>query len=140
MTTLPAAEIVAECQAHCPRFVAVLERDRSESLALAAKLREWGIAAMDVESTVLLSKLVAAKLVELLIIDHNIEGFISGMEVVQKMRTAFVRIPVIVLGPNVEMLRQESHALDPSRSQGRQVHRGPGASRPAGLDSAAARH
>ena len=113
MTTLPAAEIVAECQAHCPRFVAVLRRDRSESLALAAKLREWGIAAMDVESTVLLSKLVAAKLVELLIIDHNIEGFISGMEVVQKMRTAFVRIPVIVLGPNVEMLRQESHALGP---------------------------
>ena len=113
MTTLPPAEIAAECQAHCPRFVAVLRRERSQSLALAARLREWGIAAMDVESTVLLSKLVAAKLVELLIIDHHIEGFISGMEVVQKMRTAYVRVPVIVLGQNVEMLRQESNVLGP---------------------------
>ena len=113
MTTLPPAEIAADCQAHCPRFVAVLRRERTQSLALAARLREWGIAAVDVESTVLLSKLVAAKLVELLIIDHHIEGFITGMEVVQKMRMAFVRIPVIVLGPNVEMLRQESNVLGP---------------------------
>ena len=113
MTTLPPAEVAADCQAHCPRFVAVLRRERSQSLALAARLREWGIAAVDVESTVLLSKLVAAKLVELLIIDHHIEGFITGMEVVQKMRMAFVRIPVIVLGPNVEMLRQESNVLGP---------------------------
>jgi HD-like signal output (HDOD) protein len=113
MTTLPPAEIAAECQAHCPRFVAVLRRERSQSLALAARLREWGIAAMDVESTVLLSKLVAAKLVELLIIDQQIEGFITGMEVVQKMRMAFVRVPVIVLGQNVEMLRQESNVLGP---------------------------
>ena len=113
MTKLPPAEIAADCQAHCPRFVAVLRRERTQSLALAARLREWGIAAVDVESTVLLSKLVAAKLVELLIIDHHIEGFITGMEVVQKMRMAFVRIPVIVLGPNVEMLRQESNVLGP---------------------------
>ncbi len=113
MITLPPAEIAADCQAHCPRFVAVLRRERTQSLALAARLREWGISAVDVESTVLLSKLVAAKLVELLIIDHHIEGFITGMEVVQKMRMAFVRIPVIVLGPNVEMLRQESNVLGP---------------------------
>jgi HD-like signal output (HDOD) protein len=113
MTTLPPAQIAAECQANCPRFVAVLRRERSESLALAARLREWGIAAMDVESTELLSKLVAAKLVELLIIDNQIEGFITGLEVVQKMRMAFVRIPVIVLGQNVETLRQESHVLGP---------------------------
>jgi HD-like signal output (HDOD) protein len=80
---------------------------------LAATLRESGIAAVDVESTVLLSKLVAAKLVELLIIDNQIEGFLTGMEVVHKMRTAFVRVPVIVLGSNVEMLRQESNVLGP---------------------------
>jgi HD-like signal output (HDOD) protein len=113
MKTLPPAEVAAECQSNCPRFVAVLRRERAESLALAARLREWGIAAMDVESTVLLSKLVAAKLVELLIIDHDIEGFITGLEVVQKMRTAYVRIPAIVLCSNVEMLRQESTALGP---------------------------
>jgi HDOD domain len=113
MTTLPPAEIAAECQVNRPRFVAVLRRERSESLALVARLREWGIAAMDVESTVLLSKLVAAKRVELLIIDHQIEGFITGMEVVQKMRMAFVRIPVIVLGSNVEVLPQELNALGP---------------------------
>lgn len=113
MTTLPPAEIAAECQADCPRFVAVLRRERSESLALAARLREWGIAAMDVESTDLLSKLVAAKLVQLLVIDHDIGGFITGIEVVQKMRTASVRIPVIVLGPNAETLRPESNWLGP---------------------------
>ncbi|HEV3300198.1 MAG TPA: HDOD domain-containing protein [Planctomycetaceae bacterium] len=102
-----------EGHVRCPRFVAILRRERSQSLALAARLRESGIAAVDVESTVLLSKLVAAKLVELLIIDNQIEGFLTGMEVVQKMRIAFVRIPVIVLGSNVEMLRQESNVLGP---------------------------
>jgi HD-like signal output (HDOD) protein len=110
-TSSAACENDAECR--CPRFVAVLRRERSQSLALAARLRESGIAAVDVESTVLLSKLVAAKLVELLVIDNQIEGFLSGMEVVQKMRTAFVRIPVIVLGSNIEMLRQESNVLGP---------------------------
>jgi HD-like signal output (HDOD) protein len=103
----------AEGPVRCPRFVAVLRRERSQSLALAARLREAGISAVDVESTVLLSKLVAAKLVELLIIDNQIEGFLTGMEVVHKMRTAFVRVPVIVLGSNVEMLRQESNVLGP---------------------------
>jgi HD-like signal output (HDOD) protein len=109
------ASSVNETEGHvrCPRFVAVLRRERSQSLALAARLRESGIAAVDVESTVLLSKLVAAKLVELLIIDNQIEGFLTGMEVVHKMRTAFVRVPVIVLGSNVEMLRQESNVLGP---------------------------
>src|ERR1700693_152379 len=50
----------AEGPVRCPRLVAVLRRERSQSLALAATLRESGIAAVDVESTVLLSKLVAA--------------------------------------------------------------------------------
>jgi HD-like signal output (HDOD) protein len=113
MLTSAARENAAEGPGRCPRFVAVLRRERSQSLALAARLRESGLAAMDVESTELLSKLVAAKLVELLIIDNHIEGFLTGMEVVHKMRTAFVRIPVIVLGPNVEMLRQESNVHGP---------------------------
>jgi HD-like signal output (HDOD) protein len=102
-----------ERQGRGPRLVAVLRRERSQSLALAARLRESGIAAVDVESTVLLSKLVTAKLVELLIIDNPIEGFLTGMEVVRKMRTVFSRVPVIVVDSNIELLREESNFLGP---------------------------
>ena len=134
------AEIAAECQAHCPRFVAVLRRERTQSLALAARLREWGISAVDVESTILLSKLVAAKLVELLIIDHHIEGFITGMEVVQKMRMRLRSHFGDRTWPECRDAPAGIQCAGPNHVRGcRQVHRGARESRPAGVESAAAR-
>ena len=95
----------------CTRSVAVLRQDHSRSVALVSQLRTLGIPAVEVGSTLLLSKLLGANLVELVVIDNQLEGFLTGLEIIQKMRKALIRVPVVLIDANSGRLREEVNDL-----------------------------
>src|SRR5580704_1372653 len=87
---------------------AVFRREPSRSSALAAALSGSGIDACGIAGADALRELVEAKRVKLLIVDNQIGGFFTGMEVVRKLRTGLNWIPAIVLDEDKQRLEAEA--------------------------------
>jgi HD-like signal output (HDOD) protein len=78
---------------------------------LAEKLEQLGITSVDAENTDSLRRLFATRAVDLLVIDHEIEGFFTGPEVIRKLRTASIALPTLLVSSNVSLDADESRRL-----------------------------
>ncbi|HEX4072837.1 MAG TPA: HDOD domain-containing protein [Planctomycetaceae bacterium] len=101
----------ADRQTSIDQCAAVFRREESRSAALASALRASGIDATPVASADALRVLVEARRVKLLILDNQMGGFFTGMEVVQKLRTGLNWLPAIVLDEDKQRLVSEAKTL-----------------------------
>ena len=53
----------------------------------------------------------ATRAVILLVIDHEIEGFFTGPEIIRKLRTALIRFPAVLVSSNASLDADESRRL-----------------------------
>jgi HD-like signal output (HDOD) protein len=101
----------ADRQTSIDQCAAVFRREEPRSAALATALRASGIDATPVASADALRALVEAKRVKLLILDNQMGGFFTGIEVVQKLRTGLSWIPAIVLDDDKQRLAGEARTI-----------------------------
>jgi HD-like signal output (HDOD) protein len=86
-----------------PRIVAIFRRDVSQSAVLAQQFKEKGLEAITLETADALRGLTGGgQEMHLLIIDNEMDGFFSGLEVIKKLRASLVRVPAILLNRNSE--------------------------------------
>ena len=88
-----------------------LPQGRARAKALAAALKASGLDANAIAGADALRKLVEAKRVKLLIVDNQMGGFFTGMEVVRKLRTGLSWIPAIVLDDDKDRLSSEAKSV-----------------------------
>jgi HD-like signal output (HDOD) protein/DNA-binding response OmpR family regulator len=105
-TSSPSVEALSDRDAD-QHLVAVIRKARAQSVSLADKLKAPGIDAVPVESTDSLRRLVEARPVSLLIMDNEIGGFFTGLEIIGKLRSASIRVPVLLIDPNERLLLDE---------------------------------
>src|SRR5580698_5122953 len=79
------------------RIVAIFRRDVSQAAALAGSFKEAGIEAMTLVSAEALRGLLGGTELHLLVLDNELDGFFSGLEVIKKLRASMVRVPAILL-------------------------------------------
>jgi HD-like signal output (HDOD) protein len=91
-----------ESAAEEKRFVAIFRRDPAQAAALSNGFQEAGIDAMSLESAEALRGLFGSGDVDLLVLDNELDGFFSGLEVVRKLRSTMIRVPAILLNRNSE--------------------------------------
>jgi HD-like signal output (HDOD) protein len=84
------------------RVVAIFRRDLAQAAALSNGFQEAGIDAMSLESAEALRGLFGSGDVDLLVLDNELDGFFSGLEVVRKLRSTMIRVPAILLNRNSE--------------------------------------
>ncbi len=84
------------------RIVAIFRRDVSQAAALAGSFKEAGIEAMTLVSAEALRGLLGGTELHLLVLDNELDGFFSGLEVIKKLRASMVRVPAILLHRNEE--------------------------------------
>jgi HD-like signal output (HDOD) protein len=78
---------------------------------LAAALCAAGIDATAADGADALRELLAAKPIKLLIVDNQIGGFFTGMEVIRKLRTGTQWIPTILLDKDDQRLTAEANSV-----------------------------
>jgi HD-like signal output (HDOD) protein len=86
----------------------VFRREPARSSGLAATLSASGLRAHGISSFDALRDLVEAKRVNLLILDNQIGGFFTGLEVVRKLRTGLHWLPAIILDDDKQRLVAEA--------------------------------
>jgi DNA-binding NtrC family response regulator len=91
--------------------VAVLRKTRAQSSSLARKFVELGVHAIDLEGVDGLRRLMDENQVRLLIVDNETDGFLTGLEIIRKLRSGSVRIPAVLLDPSVKPLAEEAQSL-----------------------------
>ena len=79
------------------RIVAIFRRDVARAAALAGSFKEAGIEAMTLVTAEALRGLLGGTELHLLVLDNELDGFFSGLEVIKKLRTSLVRVPAILL-------------------------------------------
>ena len=89
---------------------AVFRRDSARSSALVAAFSRAGIDACGIAGADALRELVEAKRIKLLIVDNQIGGFFTGMEVIRKLRTGLNWLPAIVLDEDKQRLASDAKA------------------------------
>jgi HD-like signal output (HDOD) protein len=94
------------------RSAAIFRRDSSQSASLAARFAEAGIEALPLQGVESLRGLLEGKELHLLVLDNELDGFFSGLEVIKKLRASLVRVPAILLNRN-----SDAEAID-SKSVG----------------------
>jgi HD-like signal output (HDOD) protein len=85
-----------------PRIVAIFRRDVSQSNILAQQFKEKGLETITLETAEALRGLMGGQEMHLLILDNEMDGFFSGLEVIKKLRASLVRVPAILLNRNSE--------------------------------------
>ena len=75
------------------------------------RLRASGIDACGIAGADALRELVEAKRIKLLIVDNQIGGFFTGMEMIRKLRTGLNWIPAIVLDADKQRLADEAKSV-----------------------------
>jgi HD-like signal output (HDOD) protein len=100
--TTPKRDVAVEPQAGQKRVAAIFRRDPALSTALAARLKEAGIDATTLQSPEALRSLLDGRDLHLLILDNELDGFFSGLEVIKKLRASLIRVPAILLNRNAE--------------------------------------
>src|ERR1700722_186243 len=89
---------------------AVFRRDSARSSSLVAALSRAGIDASGIAGADALRELVEAKRIKVLIVDNQIGGFFTGMEVIRKLRTGLNWVPAIVLDEDKQRLASDAKA------------------------------
>jgi HD-like signal output (HDOD) protein/CheY-like chemotaxis protein len=89
---------------------AVFRRESARSSSLAASLTASGIHAYGISGADALRELVEGKRVNLLILDNQMGGFFTGLEVVRKLRTGLNWLPAIVLDDDKQKVAAEAKA------------------------------
>ena len=84
------------------RVAAIFRRDLSQAAALAARFKEAGVDAVTLESAEALRGLLGGKDLDLLVLDNELDGFFTGLEVIKKLRASLIRVPAILLNRNSE--------------------------------------
>ncbi len=79
------------------RVAAIFRRDVSRAAALAGSFKQAGIEAMTLASAEALRGLLGGTELQLLVLDNELDGFFSGLEVIKKLRASLVRVPAILL-------------------------------------------
>ena len=102
------AQSDADKEGTVPQCAAVFRKESSRSSALAAALSASGIEACAIAGADALRELVEAKRVKLLIVENQIGGFFTGMEVIRKLRTGLNWLPAIVLDEDKQRLAAEA--------------------------------
>lgn len=92
------------------RGAAVFRREAARSSSLAASLTASGIRAYGIAGADALRELVEGKRVDLLILDNQMGGFFTGLEVVRKLRSGLNWLPAIVLDDDKQKLAAEAKA------------------------------
>jgi HD-like signal output (HDOD) protein/CheY-like chemotaxis protein len=93
------------------QLVAVLRKTRTQSSALIVKLAQIGIESTDVDGADALRRLFMTRPISLLVIDSELDGFFTGLEVIRKLRTGSIRTPVLLISANEQLLGDEAQAL-----------------------------
>ncbi|HET6326095.1 MAG TPA: HDOD domain-containing protein [Planctomycetaceae bacterium] len=91
-----------EPEATKKRVAAIFRRDRAQSAALATCFQEAGVDATSPENAEALRSLFSSREMDLLVLDNELEGFFSGLEVIKKLRSTLIRVPAILLNRNSE--------------------------------------
>jgi HD-like signal output (HDOD) protein len=84
------------------RVAAIFRRDPAQAAALATRFQEAGIDAVTLESAEALRGLLSGRELDLLVLDNELDGFFSGLEVIKKLRSTLIRVPAILLNRNSE--------------------------------------
>jgi HD-like signal output (HDOD) protein len=98
----PKSDVAVDSRAAQKRVAAVLRREPALSEALAARLKDVGLEATTLQSPEALRGLLDGRELHLLILDNELDGFFSGMEVIKKLRSSLIRVPAILLNRNAE--------------------------------------
>lgn len=91
--------------------VVVLRKTRVQSATLVEKLERLGIRTVDAGNSDSLRRMFATRPVILLVIDHEIEGFFTGPEIIRKLRTALIAVPAVLVSSNASLDADESRRL-----------------------------
>jgi HD-like signal output (HDOD) protein/DNA-binding response OmpR family regulator len=91
--------------------VVVLRKTREQSATLVQKLEQLGIRSIDAGNTDSLRRMFATRAVPLLVIDHEIEGFFTGEEIIRKLRAALISVPTVLVSSNASLDADESRRL-----------------------------
>jgi HD-like signal output (HDOD) protein len=78
---------------------------------LVTALRTSGLDAATIAGADALREMVEAKRIKLLIVDNQIGGFFTGMEVIRKLRTGLNWIPAVVLDDDKQRLADEAKSV-----------------------------
>ena len=84
------------------RVAAIFRRELSQAAALATRFKEAGVDAVTLESAEALRGLLGGKELDLLVLDNELDGFFTGLEVIRKLRASLIRVPAILLNRNSE--------------------------------------
>jgi HD-like signal output (HDOD) protein len=84
------------------RTAAIFRRDPAQAATLATRFQEAGIDAVTLESAEALRGLLSGREMNLLVLDNELDGFFSGLEVIKKLRSTLIRVPAILLNRNPE--------------------------------------
>jgi HD-like signal output (HDOD) protein len=84
------------------RTAAIFRREFSQAVSLAELFREVGVEAVALEGAEALRGLLSGKQPDLLILDNEIGGFFSGLEVIKKLRGSLIRVPAVLINRNSE--------------------------------------
>jgi HD-like signal output (HDOD) protein len=79
------------------RIAAIYRRDGSQAASLAACFAQAGIEAIPLQGVESLRGLLSDKELHLLVLDNELDGFFSGLEVIKKLRASLIRVPAILL-------------------------------------------
>ncbi|HUE17920.1 MAG TPA: HDOD domain-containing protein, partial [Planctomycetaceae bacterium] len=105
------AQTDAGQQAPSDQFAAVFRKETSRSTSLVTALRASKMDACGIAGADALREMVEAKRIKLLIVDNQMGGFFTGMEVLRKLRTGLNWIPAIVLDDDKQRLADEAKSV-----------------------------
>jgi HD-like signal output (HDOD) protein len=103
-----ATETSSNGQMSAKQSAVIFRKEASRSSSLAAALGASGIEACGIAGADALRDLVEAQRVKLLIVDNQIGGFFTGMEVIRKLRGGLHWIPAILLDEDKQRLAAEA--------------------------------
>jgi HD-like signal output (HDOD) protein len=98
----PKSDVTVDPRAGQKRVAAIFRRDIALSTTLAERLKEAGLEATILQSPEALRGLLDGRDLHLLILDNELDGFFSGLEVIKKLRSSLIRVPAILLNRNAE--------------------------------------
>jgi HD-like signal output (HDOD) protein len=105
------AQADVDQQAPTDQFAAVFRKETSRSTSLVTALRASKMDACGIAGADALREMVEAKRIKLLIVDNQMGGFFTGMEVLRKLRTGLNWIPAIVLDDDKQRLADEAKSV-----------------------------
>ncbi|MEX1041618.1 MAG: HDOD domain-containing protein [Pirellulaceae bacterium] len=97
--------------AHDSALVAIFLSDKHRAAALAAELSALGHRCFVTANSDELNEKAAAESIDLLVIDHQLKGFLTGLEILRHLQKNMVNPVSVVLVPHKEPYEAEAQSL-----------------------------